>query len=239
MAAKRVLMILSSHANIPHTDVVTGYSLVELAKPFFAFKNSGYDVEIASIQGGKPTPEPSSLDKSDPQVKAFLEDPHLVEIVNNTRPLHDFSGKNFCALYFVGGYGCMFDFAQDPHVDRIVREAYENGAIISGVCHGPIALANIRLSDGQPLVKNKKISGYTNEEEQQGNMVQFLPEQSGRQTLEDIITAAGGRICKGNPFEQHVAQDERIITGQNPQSAEAVAHLVIQAVNECVMKHGH
>jgi putative intracellular protease/amidase len=226
---------------VENTDVITGYSMKELAKPYYVFRNAGYEVEIASIRGGKPTAEPSSLDKSDHQVKSFLEDPNLMNQVNNTQPLSSFNGRDLCAVYFVGGYGCMFDFAHDPAVEKIGREVYEHGGIVAAVCHGPIALANIRLSHGTLLAKNKTVSGYTNEEEQQAQLVQYLPEFSdtpGCQTLEDILNALGGKFCKGAPNEQHTARDGQIITGQNPQSAEAVAHHVIQAVEECKV-HGH
>jgi len=241
MAAKRVLMVLTSHENVESTDVITGYYLIELARPYFAFKKAGYEVDIASIQGGKPTAAPSSLDKSDPCVKAFLEDQQLLPLIEETRPLRDFNGSDYCAVYFVGGYGCMFDFAHDPSIEKVGREVYEHGGVLAGVCHGPIAFANIRLSDGTLLVEGKTISGYTNEEEQQSHPAQFLPEFAGTagcKTLEDILNALGARFSKGGPFQQHTSQDKQIVTGQNPQSAEAVAEQVIQVVNEC-LAHKH
>lgn len=230
-------MVLTSNAKAPNTNIWTGFSLVELAKPYFAFKNAGFEVDIASVQGGKPVPEPSTLENPDPQVRAFIEDPKLKNLIENTRPLHELNGQNYVAVFFVGGYGAMFDFPYDPQVDKIGREAYEHGAVLGSNCHGTSALTNIRLGSGQLLVQGKNVCGSLKSEEQQGEISNYYPEHpSGQRLLEDILRSIGANFVHGDPMTAYTCCDERLVTGQNPISAEATANEVIKVVNKCCSK---
>lgn len=226
--AKKVLMVLTSHAAAD--DKATGWYLPECAHPYFRFKKAGMEISFASIDGGNTTVSPSSLDMTDVENKEFWENPETKGLTQNTSKLSDFKGSDFDIVFFVGGFGVMFDFYDNEHVNRIAREVYEKGGVVSAVCHGPIALAQVRLSNGDLLIKNKGCAGFTNEEEDQAGLRNILPMREGGATCGDILTAQGALYSKGAPWGSHVVSDNRVITGQNPASAGDTADEVIRIV---------
>jgi putative intracellular protease/amidase len=225
---KNILFVLTSHSQVENTDKITGFSLQELAKPYHLFQIHHYHCEIASIRGGKCTPEPSSMQFDDHEIKEFWETPQLRELVENSRELAEFNPDQFTGVYFVGGFGAMWDFPYDSSVNEFASKLYENGGVIGAVCHGPSALVNIKTSSNEPLIRGKNLTGFTNEEENQFDFVQYFPRN---QTLEDLMRSVGAHYTKSDPMKEHVIRDDRIVTGQNPASCVGVAAQMIEIIH--------
>mmetsp|Transcript_9312 Transcript_9312/g.14027 ORF Transcript_9312/g.14027 Transcript_9312/m.14027 type:complete len:231 (+) Transcript_9312:77-769(+) len=227
---KSVLLVLTNHGVVEGTDVATGWYLPECAHPYFRFKDANYDISFCSVSGGDTTVSPSSLDMTDEENKSFWENAETKSLTENTKPLSDFDGSKFDCVFFVGGFGTMWDFPDNEHVQRVAREVYERGGVVGAVCHGPIALANVRLSNGSLLVEGKGCTAFCNEEEAQAGMESHLPQREGGKSCEDILAARGGRFSKGAAWSNHVVSDERVVTGQNPMSARSAAEACIAAL---------
>ena len=229
--SKKVLMVLTSHESVTAADGTskpTGWYLPELAHPFLKFKNAGYDIQLCSIKGGNTFCTPASVDLTDAENKEFWETPSLKDLTMNTKALDTFNGKDFDIVFFVGGFGTMWDFPFIDAVDRVGREVYENNGIVAAVCHGPIALANIHASNGELIIKGKAVAGFCNEEEAMAGLLDLLPEHAGKgKTCEDVLTSLGAKHTKADPWKPHVVSDSRIYTGQNPASAAPLADAII------------
>lgn len=218
-APTRVLLVLTSHDDLGGVRP-TGYYVGEAAHPWRVFDDAGYVVDVASIKGGVPPQD--GYDEADPLQAAFLADPQIASQLRATPALADVDASQYDVVFYVGGHGAMWDFAKAPAVDAVGRTVYENGGIVAAVCHGPAALTNITLSDGQPLVRGRRVAGFTNEEEAAvglTNVVPFL--------LADALEALGAMHRAGPNFVENVVADGRVVTGQNPQSAAGVALEVV------------
>jgi putative intracellular protease/amidase len=169
------------------------------------------------------------LDMTDEENKLFYETPETLALTNNTKKLSEFNGNDFDLVFFVGGFGTMFDFYGNEEVDRVIKEVYEKGGIVSAVCHGPIALATAKLSNGELLIAGKGCAGFSNEEEAQAGLLGILPDRAGGKSCEDVLLAAGATYTSGGAWGVHVVSDGRVITGQNPASAGATADAIIAA----------
>lgn len=229
--SKNVLFVVTSHQQVEGTDKKTGFSLIELVGPCNLFKQHGYQTELASIRGGKVCPEPGSVKKDDCEIKQFLEEHR--DKLDNSRPLNQFRPNEYVGVYLVGGFGTMWDFC-DPSVCRFLQELYGNGGIIGAVCHGSIALATLKDENGQHVIQGKTVTGFTNDEEAGLDYVNYYPEceKTRTKTVEDTLRAKGANFVKGDPHSEFVVRDERIITGQNPQSAVAVANQMIEMIEQ-------
>jgi putative intracellular protease/amidase len=226
---KSILLVLTSHGSADGKD--TGWFLPELAHPFFHFKNAGFDLKIVSIKGGNTTVAPSSLDMTDEENKLFWESPEYKSLTENTETLESCDSSNYDCVFFVGGFGTMFDFPFDSAVNKMGREVYEKGGVVSAVCHGPIALANITLSNGDCIVKGKAVCGFTNEEEAAVGLLDILPLHEGLgKSCEDVLTAKGGLYEKTGAWGVKVCSQDRLVTGQNPASARSCAEAVVAAL---------
>jgi putative intracellular protease/amidase len=229
---KNILLVITSHTNIEGTDKSTGFSLFELVKPYFFFKNHNCNAEIASVRGGKCVPEKESMLMDDPEVKQFWEDENLRRLVENSKSLREFNPDQFVGVFFVGGTGTLWDFPYDKQVRDFASKVYCNGGVIAAVCHGSLALTNILDQSSQPLACGKTLTGQSNEEENQ-DMIQHYPvHPTQRQTSEDIFRAVGANYCKQRPSTENVVKDERIITGQNLQSTFSVAAEMLQMIEQ-------
>jgi len=222
-------MVLTSHGVIEGTENATGWYLPECSHPYFKFKEAGYDITFCSIKGGDTTVAPSSLDMNDEENKLFWETPENKALTEGTRALSEFDGNDFDVIFFVGGFGTMWDFPFDTNVSRVAAATYEKGGVIGAVCHGPIALANITLSTGELLVSGKSCAGFCNEEEAAIGLEPLLPMHEGfGKSCEDVLQAKGGIYTKTAPWGEHVVSDSRVVTGQNPASARKCAQVVIE-----------
>ena len=201
-----------------------GFELTELARAYWVFTANGFEVDIASPKGGHP---PSVLDADDMGAYdyAFINDPASQTKLENSIALADIEPMDYKAVYFVGGKGTMFDFPENKDIQRIVKALYEESRVISAVCHGPAALLNVRLDDGKYLLAGKDVTGFTNHEElflipNANEVFPFL--------LEDMLVERGGNFLSGARYLEHVTQDGKLITGQNPWSVWKVAELVVE-----------
>jgi len=220
----KILAVVTSSASMGQTDKSTGYELTELARAYYVFEANGFEVDVASPQGGEP---PMVIDDDDMKEfdYAFLNDKAAQEKVKHSIPMSQVDPEQYQAVYFVGGKGAMFDFPDNPHIKSLVRAYYESDKVVAAVCHGPAALVNVTLSNGQPLLADKTISSFTNEEElflipDAREIFPFL--------LQEKLTEQGASFNKGIMYLNTVSSDDGIITGQNPWSTWKTAEAVVE-----------
>lgn len=209
-ASKKVLIVGTSHNVLGETGYPTGVWLPEMTHPYYALKNSGIEIDIATPDGGNIPVDPYSIpsyiystNRDDPMTEAFLRTSEDVAKINNTLQLSEVNSSDYSAVIFPGGNGATYDFPRDEDVNRIASEMYEQGGIIGAVCHGPAALLNATLSDGTPLVNGMKVTGFSNEEEAiteiligAKNVVPFF--------LEDELPRRGATFVKDYVHEPNV-----------------------------------
>lgn len=217
---KKILFVVTSHDKKGATGEPTGYYLSEVSHPWEVLHNAGYDIDFVSPKGGKAPVD--GFDLSDPVNKKFWEDEMYRNRIENTLKPSEVKTEEYVAIHYAGGHGAMWDFAGNEALAVIATKIYENNGIVSAVCHGPAGLVNIRLSNGKYLVDGKKVNAFTNEEEaavKLENVVPFL--------LEDKLIERGAKFEKSGLWQTHVTVDERLVTGQNPQSAKEVGEAVL------------
>nr|WP_321234992.1 type 1 glutamine amidotransferase domain-containing protein [uncultured Psychroserpens sp.] len=220
----KILAVVTSTDTMGMSGEPTGYELTELARAYYVFKANGFDVDIASPLGGTP---PVVIDDEDmgKYDYAFLNDVSAQNKANNTIKLDDVKPEDYSAIYFVGGKGAMFDFPENATIQSIIKNYYENNKVIGAVCHGPAALVNVKLDNGRPLIENKTISSFTNEEElllisDAETIFPFL--------LESKLIEGGAQFNGGHMYLEHMSHDENLITGQNPWSVWILAETMIK-----------
>ncbi|MBQ4403010.1 MAG: type 1 glutamine amidotransferase domain-containing protein [Selenomonadaceae bacterium] len=223
---KKILCVVTSNNVKGATGIPTGFWLSELTHPLEKFSAAGFDFELASIKGCKPPIDKDSLDFTDPINKKFWDDENFQSKLANTIKLDDANAADFDAIFFAGGHGVMWDFADSTAIQKITREIYERGGIVSAVCHGPAALVNVKLSDGKFLVDGKNLTAFTNGEEadvQATDIVPFL--------LETALKNHGANHIAAANWSNHVVEDGRLVTGQNPASAGGVGEAVVKLLS--------
>ncbi len=219
-----ILIVLTSHDTLGNTGRKTGFWLEELAAPYYVFKAAGAKLTLASPKGGQPPLDPKSNepDFQTDDTRRFEEDAEAKAALANTVPLHSVSQQAFDAVFYPGGHGPLWDLAEDKHSISLIETTLNAGKPVALVCHAPGVLRHTKKTDGSPLVAGKKVTGFTNSEEeavQLTNVVPFL--------VEDELKKLGGNYTKGDDWQSYVLQDGLLITGQNPaSSAEAAATLV-------------
>jgi putative intracellular protease/amidase len=216
---KYVLFIVTSTAEIGPNHRKTGYFFPEVAHPHHEFTQQGYTVDFATLKGGMPAAD--GYDASDPLQQAFRDGKGFARL-NNSRPLSEVDASLYDAVFIPGGLGPMVDFAQDPLVKKTVVEVFERGQVLGAVCHGPVALLGARLSNGKYLVEGKRISAFTDEEEQ-GYAIADVPF-----LLEKALREQGADFTEVSPWQPLSVVDGHLVTGQNPASATAVARDIIK-----------
>jgi putative intracellular protease/amidase len=222
----RILMVLTSHSELGDTGKKTGFWLPELTHPYYEFKEAGYLIDVASIQGGIAPVDPKSFEEPDHANQRFLQDAELMAKVFRTLPLSKIDPTAYQAVVFAGGSGPMWDFPNNEHVNRVAATIYESNGVLSAICHGPAALVDIKLSNGNYLVSGKKVAAFTNEEEEDLKLTHVIPF-----LLQDKLIERGAKHIYGKPWKENVVVDGRLITGQNPASATKVAKKIIEYLN--------
>ncbi len=222
----KILAVVTSTDSLGNSGKGTGYELTELARAYYVFKANGFDVDIASPLGGKP---PVVLDDDDMGIfdYAFLNDSIAQSKTNNSLLLKDIEPDLYEAIYFVGGKGAMFDFPNNRFIQALIQDFYNNNKVIGAVCHGPAALINVTLEDGESFLKNKQVSGFTNKEE-----LLLIPEAASifPFLLQDKLTAQGAEFNEGIMFLEKVSHDDNLITGQNPWSVWELAEAMVKQI---------
>jgi putative intracellular protease/amidase len=216
----KILVVLSSHDKLGDTGRKTGFWLEEFAAPYYVFTDAGAQVTLASPKGGQPPLDPKS-DEPDAQTdstRRFKADDAAQSALAHTVKLADVSSNDFDAVFYPGGHGPLWDLAEDKNSIRLIEATIAAGKPVAAVCHAPAVLRHVRGEDGSPLVKGRKVTGFTNSEEaavQLSAIVPFL--------VEDMLIEKGGDYSKAADWQSHVVRDGLLITGQNPASSEAAA----------------
>lgn len=218
----RVLFVLTSHSQLGTTGRTTGYYLSEVAHPYHVLQQHGFSVEFASIQGGQLPVDGYKLE--DPLNKAFVESEAWSRL-NQSRRLADVNPADFDAVFFPGGHGTMWDFPGNTDIQRVAAAIYTNGGAVAAVCHGPAALTEIRLPNGSYLVAGKRVAAFTNAEEEAAGLTGVVPF-----LLADRLTGRGAVHVPAPNWQSNVQVDHRLITGQNPASATAVAEALVKVL---------
>lgn len=221
---QRILMIVTSHAQLGRTNTKTGFWLEELAAPYLEFERHGAQIDIASPLGGRPAADPKSEGDPSELVRAFLGNPQAAAKLAATQRLADVQPDYDC-YFVVGGHGVMWDLAQDATLAALLARAFESGKVVAAVCHGPAALVDVRLSDGSYLVAGKRVAGFTNQEEAAVGLDQVVPF-----ALESRLRERGGRYESAPMWSSFAVTDGKLVTGQNPASSAAVARAALQAM---------
>lgn len=224
---KRALIVVTSHAQLGDTGKPTGYYLPEVAHPYAALVARGIEVDIASIAGGTAPLDPSSLQLTDPVNKHFWETPATRAKLEHTQPLSQIDPGRYQAVLFAGGHGTMWDFPNNPDVQRIAASIYEAGGVVAAVCHGPAALVDVKLSSGQHLVAGRHVAAFSDAEEEAAGLTRVMPF-----LLQSTLEQRGARYSKAALWQAHVQVDGRLITGQNPASAAGVGTAVATLLTE-------
>ncbi|WP_220488856.1 type 1 glutamine amidotransferase domain-containing protein [Pseudoalteromonas sp. SR43-3] len=221
-AADKILFVLTSHNKMGSLDMKTGFWLGELTHPYYVLADAGFEVDVASIDGGMAPIDPKSLDFSDENNARFINDKKLMASIINTKAIEDVNSEDYQAVVYVGGHGTMWDFSNNERINKLTVSIYERGGIVSAICHGPAALTDVKLSNGQYLVKGKKLAVFTNEEESNVGLTEVVPF-----SLQDTLMSKGAKHIYGAPWTVNVVNDRRVITGQNPQSARKVGEEIL------------
>lgn len=222
---KKVLFVVTSCDQKGDTGIPTGFNLSEVTHPLSVLEGAGIRVDIASIKGGA-APLDGLEDFNDPVNAKYWADDEFRHKIENTVSLEDVDLKPYDAIFFAGGHGTMWDFPETPSVLRGIREIYEDGKIVSAVCHGPAAFVNATLSDGSYLVAGKKVAAFTNGEEEEVQSTEVVPF-----LLADALESRGALHQQAPNWANNTAVDGRLITGQNPQSASSVGKALLAALN--------
>lgn len=220
----KIAIIVSSYGK-DEGKTRPGFEMDEFSQAYFIFKINGYEIDVASPKGGKV--ESDKFNKDKPYNKALFEDVQAMKLLNNTKATATLQAKDYDAVYIVGGKGPMFDLVVDPSLQDFIIELDKKKAIISTVCHGSIALANIK-KDTKYLVENKAITGYCNEEEKMfGKSDADYPF-----LLEDRLLQRGAKYQKGQFMLPFVVKDENYISGQNPYSVTLLADEIVKSLGK-------
>lgn len=224
---KNILMVVTNHKALGKTGKVTGYYLSEVTHPYEKFIKAGYKVTFASPEGGAAPMDPKSLKLDDPINKKFYENKKLMAELENTRALGSIDPKKYSAIVFAGGHGTMWDFPKSDDLNKVAEDIYNGGGIVAAVCHGPAALVNLKNKSGEPLIKNVKVTGFTNKEEELVKLTKEMPF-----LLEDKLKQKGAVFVGANPWQEKVVVDKRVVTGQNPASASKLGAEVVKLLEQ-------
>ncbi|OBH64532.1 dimethyl sulfoxide reductase [Mycobacterium intracellulare] len=225
---KRILNVVSNVAHYDDPTEPTGLWLSELTHAYDVFAEAGYQQTIVSPKGGTSPLEPRSLKfpSFGESAKAWKADDTKMALLASTASPDEIDSANYDAIYFTGGHAVMYDFPDSEGLQRITREIFERGGVVSSVCHGYCGLLNTKMTDGSLLVAGRKLTGFAWSEEVLARVNKLVPYNA-----EEEIKKRGARYVKGLiPFASHVVVDGRLVTGQNPGSAKATAKKVVSVL---------
>jgi putative intracellular protease/amidase len=217
---KKILIALTSHDKKGDTGQTTGAYLPEVLHPYNVFRKAGFKVEFVSVQAGKAPLD--GVNTEDAEHRAFLDNPEIQQALSKTPSASSLHAKDYAAIFYAGGHGTMWDFPSDVALANLGRDIYENGGVMGAVCHGPAALVNLKLSNGNYLVAGKRVSAFTNDEEHAVGLEKVVPF-----LLADELSKRGATHIPAADWAEQVVVDERLVTGQNPASAKGVAEQMV------------
>lgn len=219
----KILMVFTSHDTLGNTGRKTGFWLEEGAAPYYVFRDAGIELTLASPKGGQPPVDPKSdlAENQTPAMARFKKDPDAQKAFAHTKLLKDMRSEDFDAIFYPGGHGPMWDLAEDQDSIKLIEDFYNAGKPVAAVCHAPGVLHRVTYK-GAPIVKGKRVTGFTNTEEEEVQLTKVVPF-----LVEDELKRLGGLYEKRGNWESFAITDGRLITGQNPASSTAGAqHLV-------------
>ncbi|WP_193096753.1 type 1 glutamine amidotransferase domain-containing protein [Brevibacterium sp. FME17] len=225
----RIVIVLTSHDQLGSTGRPTGFWLEELAAPYYRFKDSGVDVVLASPKGGRPPIDPKSNepDFQTDETRRFESDPEAVAALANTTRLDTVSADDFDTVFYAGGHGPLWDLAEDPDSVRLIEATLGAGKPLALVCHAPGVLRHATNPDGTPLVRGRRVTGFTNGEEAGVGLTEIVPF-----LVEDKLIQLGAEYSKVDDWQPYVIADGLLITGQNPASSGPAADVLIKETNK-------
>ena len=224
----KVLIVLTSHDQLGNTGEKTGFWLEEFASPYYHLKDAGAELILASPRGGQPPldPKSSAPDFQTDDTRRFDSDPAAQNELANTARLAEMKVEDFDAVFYPGGHGPLWDLHNDTDSIALIEGFIAAGKPVATVCHAPAVLLKARDPNGDPLVKGKQVTGFSNSEEAAVDLVDVVP-----YLLEDQLIAMGGKYQKVEDWNSLAIVDGLVITGQNPGSSAAVADALIKALD--------
>jgi putative intracellular protease/amidase len=225
----KVLIVLTSHSELGNTGDKTGFWIEEFAAPYYFMSDAGVELTIASPKGGLPPidPKSESPDAQTPATKRFNDDLDLKNKIANTVKLSEMNQSDYDAVFYPGGHGPLWDLANDVTSISLIEDFYKHRKPVAFVCHAPCALIKVKAPNGEPLVKGKDVTGFSNTEEEAVKLTKVVPF-----LLEDEIKKLGAHYSRGPDWGSYVKKDGLLITGQNPASSEEVAKLLLKTLKE-------
>jgi putative intracellular protease/amidase len=223
----KILIVLTSHSALGNTGKKTGFWIEEFAAPYYTLLDAGASITIASPAGGQPPVDPKSeaQDAQTTSTKRFFTDLDAIDKVANSIILADIKHDNFDAVFYPGGHGPLWDLVNDQVSIALIEHFYNTQKPIAFVCHAPAALLHVKAENGHPLVKGKKVTSFSNEEEHVMELSKIVPF-----LLEDELVKLGAHYSKAANWTSYAIQDGLLITGQNPASSVAVANLLLKTL---------
>lgn len=224
----KILMILTSNDVMGESGEPTGLWFEELATPYYVFIDSGASVSLASIKGGPVPIDPRSLKatgENETSVERFLADQVASNALKATGPVSEVDVSAYDAVFMPGGHGTVWDLPNSVPLSTLLGQAWEEGKVIAAVCHGPAGLVNARDKNGRPLVRDRRVTGFTDSEEHAVGLAKIVPF-----LLETRLRELGGLYESVADFQPFAVADGRLVTGQNPASSALTARLTLEAL---------
>lgn len=222
---KKILVIVTNHGTLGTTEQANGTYSPEITHALHVFTQSGLEYDITSIKGGK-APIYGTDIEGDAVNNEVLADAEFQNRINNTIPINQVNVSDYSAIFYPGGFGLLSDLADNQEVASLAANHYENGGVLAAVCHGPAGFLPITLSSGEKLLASHTVTGFTREEEIDYGTINSIPF-----LLEESLARTAGQYRKVQPWQEFVIEDGRVITGQNPSSAHAVAKALVKQLN--------
>lgn len=222
-----ILFVVTSHDKLGDTGKKTGFWVEEFANPYYTLLDKGANITIATPKGGAAPIDPSSdtPDAATKDTERFNKDADAKAKIANTKVLADMNPDDFDAVFYPGGHGPLWDLANDKNSIALIEKFNSQKKPIAFVCHAPAALKDVKKADGTPLVKGKKVTGFTNTEEAAVGLTDIVPF-----LVEDMMNKNGGIYSKKEDWHAYAIQDGNLITGQNPASSELVAEKLLESL---------
>jgi putative intracellular protease/amidase len=218
--SKKILMVLTSHAELGNTGEKTGFWVEEFAAPYYAFIDAGVEVTLASPAGGQPPIDPTSTlaDFQTDATKRYDADSAAQTLMANTKVLNEVNSSDFDAVFYPGGHGPLWDLVDNTDSISLIESFIKEQKPVAAVCHASAAFLNVKDIDGNALVAGKKVTGFTNSEEAAVQLTDIVPF-----LVEDELIKKGGDYQKTEDWGVLALEDGLVITGQNPASSELAA----------------
>lgn len=224
----KIVMVLTSHDQLGNTGRTTGFWLEEFAAPYFVFRDAGVELTLASPKGGQPPVDPKSdlPENQTPAMARFKKDERAQKELSQTVKLDTIKSEGHDTVFYVGGHGPMWDLAESPVSIALLESFYNSGKVIALVCHSPGVLRHVTYK-GEPLVKGKRVTGFTNGEEGEVQLTHVVPF-----LVEDELMRLGAIFEKVRNWQPHSVVDGRLLTGQNPASSTGTAQALLKLVGQ-------